>query len=37
MTLLRPYSNWKGKLVFLAISLCVLGGYWLWKMLGVWG
>jgi hypothetical protein len=25
MTLLRPYSNWKGKLVFLAIGLGIVG------------
>jgi hypothetical protein len=36
MTLLRPYSNWKGKLVFLTIGLGVCGWYWLGKMLGWW-
>ncbi len=25
MTLLRPYSNWKGRLIFLAIGLGVVG------------
>jgi hypothetical protein len=25
MTLLRPYSNWKGRLVFLAIGLVIVG------------
>jgi hypothetical protein len=34
MTLLRPYSNWKGMLVFLAIGLGIVGVAYLVRWLG---